>query len=402
MSNIFKGTYCPYFQVPQGLVKYGTLAQMDACELKLYVALLFEAQRRSRTSFIYKNEELRGLTGLSESSLSKARTQLCEKQLLECNRGLGGVYEFTVCIAENEDVLNELAVNPDQSEPKVRRRRPVSSLSREQCERYFKTRLLSACFIPGGLQALCPFHEDTKPSLFVKFDGCCWYCHGCKEGGTILKFEKKLSGTLDTKAALVELEQIAGASGLVSDEIEDAEAIYQYQDALGRVTHQLVRLPGKRFFQRQWRGDRWAKNTKGLPRLLYRLPEVLRASHVIVCEGEKDVDRLASIDWQNLSGTSVTATTSPNGAGNWRKEFGDYLMGKSVVILPDMDEAGLRHAEKIQESLDGSVKLVEFPAGFKDASDYLDSHSESELVDLIGRDWFVQEKVIPVSEFVEV
>ena len=87
----------------------------------------------------------------------------------------------------------------------------------------------------------------------------------------------------------------------------------------------------------------------------YRLPELLALAHklVFVPEGEKDCDNLAAL--------GLLATTNPGGAGNWKSLDGRTvsatLKGRRVVILPDNDEAGERHAEDVAERLEGGGRL---------------------------------------------
>jgi hypothetical protein len=38
---------------------------------------------------------------------------------------------------------------------------------------------------PGDHTYLCPFHDDTHPSLHIDAEGCRWYCFGCRRGGGI-------------------------------------------------------------------------------------------------------------------------------------------------------------------------------------------------------------------------
>jgi putative DNA primase/helicase len=106
---------------------------------------------------------------------------------------------------------------------------------------------------------------------------------------------------------------------------------------------------------------------------LYRLPELLDAgpSEVIfVSEGEKDADRLAAL--------GLTATTNPEGSGKWRDEYTATLEGRRAAILPDNDEEGRKHVEKIARALYGraaSVKVVVLPGLPEkgDVSDWLDA-----------------------------
>nr|MBF6614980.1 AAA family ATPase [Chloroflexota bacterium] len=122
--------------------------------------------------------------------------------------------------------------------------------------------------------------------------------------------------------------------------------------------------------------------------VLYRLPSVLAASPNVVIyavEGEKDADRLRSYGF--------VATTSPGGAGKWRDEYSQSLAGRPVVILPDNDEPGRRHAEQVQQSLRGVGARVEILTlqGLPDkgdVSDWLDmGHTDDELDALTAQLW---------------
>jgi hypothetical protein len=108
------------------------------------------------------------------------------------------------------------------------------------------------------------------------------------------------------------------------------------------------------------------------------LPELLAADAaltVYVAEGEKDCDNLAAL--------GPVTTTNAGGAEKWTAELSPYLAGRAVVILPDNDEAGHRHAEQVAESLQGiaaSVRIVNLPGlpPKGDVSDWLDAHDAAE------------------------
>ena len=76
-----------------------------------------------------------------------------------------------------------------------------------------------------------------------------------------------------------------------------------------------------------------------------RLPELAEAvafdRPIFIAEGEKDVEALMAI--------GVTATCNPGGAGKWRDEFSQHLVGADVLILPDNDEPGQQHAAQVAE-----------------------------------------------------
>lgn len=144
-------------------------------------------------------------------------------------------------------------------------------------------------------------------------------------------------------------------------------ATYDYTDESGRVLFQCVRFEPKDFRQRQPDGKGgWTWNLKGVRLVLYRLPEVVKASEVWIVEGEKDCDTLAPL--------GLCATCNPLGAEKWRDEYGEALRGKSIVIVPDNDAPGRRHAEQVARALQAvaaSVKIVKLTDTVKDASDFV-------------------------------
>ena len=152
-------------------------------------------------------------------------------------------------------------------------------------------------------------------------------------------------------------------------------ATYDYTDADGKLLYQVVRYDPKDFKQRRpdGAGD-WLWNIKGVKLALYRLPEVLEAvkqgKTVYICEGERDCDNLAKL--------GLSATTNSGGAEKWRPELSEALADAPVVILPDKDAPGKRHAAKVASLLYGkvkSLKVLELPDRdghqVKDASDWI-------------------------------
>lgn len=137
-------------------------------------------------------------------------------------------------------------------------------------------------------------------------------------------------------------------------------ATYDYREASGTVVFQVVRFEPKDFRQRRPKdGGGWEWNVKGCPIVPYRLPELLKADAaavVWIVEGERDVDNLAS--------RGLIGTCNAGGAGKWRPEHAEHLAGRPVVILPDNDESGRKHAQQVARSLQGlatSVKIIELP-----------------------------------------
>lgn len=215
----------------------------------------------------------------------------------------------------------------------------------------------------------CPFHEDRNASMSVNVIKGTWFCHAGCGGGSVIDLLAKFSGVspLDyIKSQGIGSEPRKAPS--VSTAKPEIETIYSYTDALGGELFQVVRMRPKTFRQRHSQGGAWVWNMDGVERVLYRLPEVLKAQTVWVVEGEKDADNLARL--------GITATCNVGGAGKWLDGYTETLSGKDVVICGDNDKAGKEHVEKVFDSIAGKVKsarLVVLPQQFKDVSDYIAS-----------------------------
>lgn len=239
-----------------------------------------------------------------------------------------------------------------------------------------------------GWQVRCPVHDDKTPSLSICEKGgkIMLYCHaGCS-------FEK-IRNALSLSAS----DTTPGAGNASQPNIV---AEYSYQDETGKELFQVVRLVPKSFRQRHRDPDGewvWKKS----PRLvLFQLPKVLdairRGLPVLIAEGEKDCLALGK--------RGFTATCNPGGAvtGNnskkWLPEYNEMLRRADVVIVPDNDEPGREHAERVASMLCGTskrVRVVELPQErdgheVKDVSDFLSAGAEaSDLFALIdaAKDW---------------
>jgi len=205
-----------------------------------------------------------------------------------------------------------------------------------------------------GWTARCPAHQDHKNSLSVKQaeDGrILLFCHaGCSFSDII--------GALDIEAK----ELMGDTPVLVKNTKSRIEKTYDYVDAAGNLLFQAVRFQPKDFKFRQPDGpDKWIWNLKGVEKMIFRLPEVQAAVQfggypIFVCEGEKGV--------LNLETEGLPATCSPGGANKWLKKYADYFIGAEIVILPDNDDPGRKHALLVARSLVGkaaSIKILELP-----------------------------------------
>ncbi|HTM42492.1 MAG TPA: AAA family ATPase [Terriglobales bacterium] len=228
----------------------------------------------------------------------------------------------------------------------------------------------------------CVFHDDGRASLSIDTEKGVFKCHaGCGEGG-VRDFEQKYSNC-DADTAWANISEVLGVPQLHLHK-QEPEAVYAYHDGLGRLVFQKLRFPGKRFSQRRPDGKGgWIHDLKGIERSLYNLPEILTATQIFICEGEKDCDNLKAV----LPGDGkIAVTTNFDGAhGTWKESDSFYFAGKRVVILPDDDAAGRKHAAEVAASVARyalGVKVLEL-SGLPekgDVSDYLQLHTIEDLL----------------------
>ncbi|MEO9682889.1 MAG: VapE domain-containing protein [Tateyamaria sp.] len=128
----------------------------------------------------------------------------------------------------------------------------------------------------------------------------------------------------------------------------------------------------------------WFSGQGDEPNVPYRLPELVEATSgpdalVLVVEGEKDCETARKLGF--------TATTNPNGALKWEDSYSQYLKDCNVAIVPDNDERGLQHAEKVAKSafpVASSVKILTLPdlAEKGDLTDWVLSKGDAAADDL--------------------
>lgn len=203
----------------------------------------------------------------------------------------------------------------------------------------------------GYFIARCPAHEDLHQSLQVseREDGSIGiHCHaGCSP------------------------EAVMAALGHHTRDLfpEQQEHIYVYEDEDRSPLYEVVRKPGKEFFQRRYLEDGTKENgLNDTRRVLYMLPDVLAADPgrwVFVVEGEKDAEAF----WDR----GYVATCNVGGAGKWTEDYSRALVGKKISIVQDRDDAGRKHASQVMLSLRKAgvetVRLLEARKG-KDAFDH--------------------------------
>ncbi|PIW01652.1 MAG: hypothetical protein COW41_01995 [Deltaproteobacteria bacterium CG17_big_fil_post_rev_8_21_14_2_50_51_6] len=226
-----------------------------------------------------------------------------------------------------------------------------------------------------GWQARCPAHEDRKASLSISVDGDKILMHdhaGCETPAILEKIGLKPKDLF-----------LSPPIGGIQKKRIIAE--YSYHDEAGNTLYQAVRYDPKDFRQRRpdhTAKDGWAWNMKGVRRVPYHLPDLLKSSGLVfIAEGEKDTDALRSL--------GLTATCNVGGAGKWKPEYAQFFKNRHVVIIPDNDKPGRKHAEDVAAKLRGhaeAVTILELPGTGKDAFDWIRAGgTKAELLALWGQ-----------------
>jgi putative DNA primase/helicase len=234
----------------------------------------------------------------------------------------------------------------------------------------------------------CPIHHGKNDNFAVDPVTGRWFCHStCGRGGDVLELEAALTGG-DFPTRKAEVFRLVGrtepeyrrngtrtngnaaGTGPSKTSIPTRTAggrremaRYPYVDRDGNLLFEVIRYlkpDGEKAFKQcrpDWLGG-VAWNLDGVERVPYHLPKLLSAETVYLAEGEKDVHTLES--W------GLVASCNPGGSGNSDLYAGwaDYFRDRHIVILPDNDKRGRKHAAAVAAALMGvaaSVRMVELP-----------------------------------------
>lgn len=226
-------------------------------------------------------------------------------------------------------------------------------------------------------KAICPKHEDNKPSLSINEEQSVYHCFGCQWSGHLYDPDHKRKENnarklkIESQIIPIPKSQIESYAKALSDEgiqfLKEirgitSEVIHKYKMGWCKEKQRFtIPIPwqGRYVNVRLYHPD---KNPKILPispgRSIQLFPEnQLKNNEIWLCEGE--LDTLCAIS-HGLSAITVTG-----GAGSWKEEFTPLFKDKKVNIVYDCDEAGRKGAEKIAEILSkvAEVKIVDLGLG---------------------------------------
>jgi putative DNA primase/helicase len=199
-----------------------------------------------------------------------------------------------------------------------------------------------------GMMVRCPCYEDRKLSLHVSIgsDGrVVTKCHsGCKTSDILkargLTYEDLFPPTANGSA---------GKRGIFT--------AYSYvRDGVLLCQSVREQFPSRKtFFARRPSGDGGRiSNLQRIDPPLYRIDDLRKqppSAPILELVGEKDVDRA------NREGS--IATINILGKGEWKAAYSTALAARPLVVMPDHDEAGYRHAlDVVQQSTPHAAKIT--------------------------------------------
>lgn len=216
-----------------------------------------------------------------------------------------------------------------------------------------------------GLTARCPAHEDDRASLSAsegKDGKVLLRCFaGCQVADIVKALGLEMKDLFPPKEAKAKRN---GSRGPAPWE-RPIRATFPYVDADGRDLFEQVRFadatddagkcaPRYRDASGRWSWKSLTSHLNGTPIPLYRLPELREAvaagRPIFLPEGEKDVETLRAL--------GLDATTNYGGADGWKASYAEELAGAEVLVLPDNDPPGEKHADAVVRSLRGKAKTV--------------------------------------------
>jgi hypothetical protein len=226
----------------------------------------------------------------------------------------------------------------------------------------------------AGWICTCPAHSDQNPSLSVDVgddDRVLLHCHaGCSVQSIVSSLGLPMSALFPRDSSSCFLpKQRHGVTVTAQKEQDDArtnapgyasadDAIramtnqsgtpddsWTYSDPEGNPVGMVLRWDherGKVIRPISLIDGRWQCHGMPVPRLLYKLDELLDADGpVIVCEGEKACEAARVCGF--------IATTSAHGSQSPHKSDWSPIADQDLIIIPDLDDAGEQYAQLVKE-----------------------------------------------------
>ncbi len=219
---------------------------------------------------------------------------------------------------------------------------------------------------------LCPFHDDSNPSLSIHTKTGKFHCFGCGVSGNGFDLYMRLRGC-DFITALHDLESLVGIKKTsVSPRRRRSEvvAVYEYHDENGYILYRKKRYePGfngrKKSFAFYHEGphgvEQKGRGGAPVPYNCHLLASANKGEPIFFTEGEAKADALTK--WQLCATSLDTGSQSGKGA-SWNPNWNHYFTGREIYLLPDNDEPGELYAGTIGKHIlpiAKSVKILRLP-----------------------------------------
>lgn len=191
------------------------------------------------------------------------------------------------------------------------------------------------------LIGLCPFHNDTKPSMTVVPDKQIFCCHACDTKGDVFDFVSKYRN-VELPEAINIVKEFSGevvqrvklTSVIVTPPTseppipDDAEHVWKYNESV-----YVVRRPNKNIRPLTHTDKGWRWTAPNAPKPKY----IVGDGPTVICEGEKTADAIAAMGYR--------AITWMGGANSWDKT--EWNLSDGVMMWPDHDWQGWAAMQQI-------------------------------------------------------
>ena len=182
-----------------------------------------------------------------------------------------------------------------------------------------------------------------------------WFDHEADEGGGAASLVSYMEPDAVVRERLAQF-----GLPLQDQKPQRNEQTWHYFDQDGELRYEVIRYTQngeKTYRQRRYQNGAPKWGMMGVTALPYRLHDIINSTApIFICEGEKCADAVADL--------GLVATTNHGGAGKWWPALTQWFAGRQVIILPDNDAPGERHARVVADALSGtanSIRIVRLP-----------------------------------------
>ena len=270
----------------------------------------------------------------------------------------------------------------------------------------------------GWIKCPSPFNPDKLPSCGVCVDNSSGYAgylrifnnSGPRQAIGFFDLAAELNSNCSGKEFIEILKYYADKTGIEFDLKKKKKVstkskgkiieTYDYCNISGELKYQVCRMKPKSFRQRRpdpKNSKKWIWDMQGVSALPYKIQNVVNNNTIYIVEGEQCANDI-------IKKFQLPATTFHGGAGKWYPEVLPYFKNKNLILLPDNDDVGHEHMERLSSVFKDtakSIKIIKLSDLKKkgDISDWIDSGgTKDKLLDLCKKTIEVEELEDPIDE----